>query len=110
MSHIICPKCQGFKIVDSAACPQCSGEGAVNQKTGRADGWVEPAPFSEPIPFTFYRDEATPAEATPDPIVVNWPDIPPAPTADVPLTEPTAPDALPASVPSDPGGEATLTA
>ena len=56
MSHIPCPVCRGFKMVTNdgvkSQCSQCVGEGAVNQKTGRPDSWVEPepiAPADEPV-------------------------------------------------------------
>ena len=54
MSHIVCPVCSGFKIVKDdngvkSQCPQCVGEGAVSQKTGRPDSWVPPV-VAEPEP------------------------------------------------------------
>ena len=63
MSHIPCPVCSGFKMVTNdgvkSQCSRCVGEGAVNQKTGRPDSWVEPV---EPEPIAIADEPIAPAD------------------------------------------------
>jgi len=81
MSHIPCPVCQGFKMITDDGvrkqCPQCVGEGAVNQKTGRPDSWVEPEVEPEE-PVAEEPVAAVAPELEPEPVAVEAPAPPSA--------------------------------
>ena len=54
MSHVICPKCRGFKKVQNedgtwVPCEQCSAVGVVHQATGRCEGYVAPVILDPPV-------------------------------------------------------------